>query len=143
MRLDTSNRRRGSTFLEFTLVGIPIMLLLMTTVELARGMWTYNTLSHALRDATRYVIVHGNNCASYPNRCTVQIQNIAQKLQFAGLGLDADSLRDIQFISSTRTVTCATLSACLSGCDVLAHIRSMFCVTLSEPGLRGDALARS
>jgi hypothetical protein len=91
-----------------------MMILLISTVELARGMWTYNTLAHALRDATRYVIVHGNNCANIPNRCAVRIQDIARKIQFAGLGLDPASLQNIEFRSSTRTVTCATLSACLT-----------------------------
>ena len=45
------NRERGTTLLEFTLVGIPLIFLLISTVEISRGMWQYHTLAHLPHNA--------------------------------------------------------------------------------------------
>jgi Flp pilus assembly protein TadG len=106
-RTGITGSRKGVEFIEFTFVAIPMMLLLVSTIELARGMWTYNTLAHAIRDATRYVIVHGNNCTAPPNYCAVRIQDIAQRIRVSGVGLDPDLLY-IQFIApGGRTIPTA------------------------------------
>src|SRR5215471_18790761 len=56
------NRQRGgSSLIEFTLVGIPIIFVLISTFEMSRGMWLYHTLAYAAREGTRYAIVHGVN----------------------------------------------------------------------------------
>jgi Flp pilus assembly protein TadG len=36
--------RRGSSILEFVLVGIPIIFVLISLFEISRGMWTYHTM---------------------------------------------------------------------------------------------------
>ena len=45
---------KGSTLLEFTLVGIPVIFVLISTIEMARGMWMYHTLCHAVKEAARF-----------------------------------------------------------------------------------------
>jgi Flp pilus assembly protein TadG len=108
-------REQGNTLLEFTLVGIPLIFLLISTVEVARGMWTYETLAHAVRQATRFTIVKGQNCATSPNSCSVTIARIAQEMQQAGIGLDSDSFTNVTFTAySGRTITHTTLRECLS-----------------------------
>ena len=108
-------REQGSTLLEFTLVGIPLIFLLISTVEVARGMWTYATLAHAVRQATRFTIVKGQNCATSPNSCGVTIARIAQEMQQAGVGLDTRSFNNVTFTAySGRTITHTTLQDCLS-----------------------------
>ena len=108
-------REQGSTLLEFTLVGIPLIFLLVSTVEVARGMWTYATLAHAVRQATRFTIVKGQNCATSPNSCAVTIARIAQEMQRAGIGLDPASFSNVTFTAySGRTITHTTLQECLS-----------------------------
>ncbi|MCC6863177.1 MAG: pilus assembly protein [Bryobacterales bacterium] len=88
-------RNTGSAIVEFTLVGIPLMFVLISTFEMARGMWLYHTLSYAVREATRFVIVHGQNCdpvQSAPNSCQVSVAQIAGVIRDAGVGLMPDQL---------------------------------------------------
>ena len=83
-----SNRERGgSTLIEFTLVGIPMIFVLISTFELARGMWTYHTVAYTVKEGTRYASVHGVNCSISPNNCTVTIANVATVMKSAGIGL--------------------------------------------------------
>ena len=63
MRGIRNHRRGGSSLIEFTLVGIPLIFVLLSTFEMARGMWLYHTLAYAARQGTRYAIVHGVNCS--------------------------------------------------------------------------------
>jgi Flp pilus assembly protein TadG len=108
-------RERGTSLLEFTLVGIPMVFLLISTVEIARGMWQYHTLAHAIRQATRFAVVKGQNCATLPNSCAVTIARVAQEIQNAGIGLDPSAFTNVTFTAvSGRTVTHTTLSDCLS-----------------------------
>jgi hypothetical protein len=100
--------------IEFTLVGIPVIFLLISVFELSRGMWIYLTVAHSIKEGARYAIVHGNNCTIAPNTCRVRIRDIATRIQQSAVGLVPSDFSNIQFISATRTVTCPTLQACLS-----------------------------
>ncbi len=104
---------RGNALIEFTLVGIPLVFVLISVFEIARGMWIYNTMAHAVREGNRYVIVHGNNCSLYPNSCWKTVRDAAIVIRDNGVGLIPTELQNIRFISLTRTVTCPTLDACL------------------------------
>ncbi len=105
--------RRGDVMIEFTLVGIPMIFILISVVEMARGMWVYHTLANAVKEGTRYSIVHGYNCWLSPNDCKVTVGNISQRVRESGVGLIPDEMQ-IEFKTEGDTVTCATLSACLS-----------------------------
>jgi len=105
--------RRGNAVIEFTLVGIPIIFVLISIFELARGIWIYHTLAHAIKEGTRYAVVHGNNCVAAPNTCAATIQMIAARIRDAGVGLEPGQLR-LTFISSTRTIAENTLTAYLA-----------------------------
>lgn len=87
-----TRRQRGQTgasLLEFTLVGIGMIFVLISFFEMARGMWTYQTLGYAVREGTRYAAMHGKNCAS-PNTCQVTVGQIVSVVKAAGPGLDPD-----------------------------------------------------
>jgi Flp pilus assembly protein TadG len=105
-------RQRGSAMIEFTLVGIPMIFVLISVFEMSRGMWNYHTLAYAVKEGTRYAIVHGSDCSSDPqNSCGVTVGQVAQRIQYAGIGLDPSQLQ-LTFTSSGNTITC-TLNACL------------------------------
>jgi len=99
--------------IEFTLVGIPVIFLLLSIFELSRGMWIYVTVAHSIKEAARYAIVHGNDCTIAPNNCRIQVRQIATRLNQSAVGLVPTDFTNIQLISATRTVTCPTLQACL------------------------------
>lgn len=105
-------RQRGSAMIEFTLVGIPMIFVLVSTFEISRAMWNYHTLAYAIREGTRYAVVHGSGCASDPlNTCQTTIGQVAQRIQYAGIGLDPSQLT-LTFTSSGHAIPC-TLNACL------------------------------
>jgi Flp pilus assembly protein TadG len=102
------HNRRGNTMLEFVLVGIPMIFIFISIVEIARGMWTYHTLAYAVREGVRYASVHGSGCAS-PNTCQVTIGNIANVIQSAGVGLDPNTV-SLTFTTAGGTATTDTMT---------------------------------
>jgi hypothetical protein len=81
-------RRRGATTIEFALVGIPIMFILISILEISRGMWMWETMAHAVRQGARFAAVHGDNCVTPPNICGRIMADIGNQIQKAGVGLD-------------------------------------------------------
>lgn len=110
-------RQRGSSLVEFTFVGIPVLFVLISTFEMARGMWIYATLAHAVRDGARYAIVHGNNCAVRPHQCVVTVGTVAGRIRDAGAGLEPEqvtvTLRSVSGGSVITTIGPASLSSLL------------------------------
>jgi Flp pilus assembly protein TadG len=104
---------RGSAIVEMTLVGIPMIFVLISVFEIARGMWAYDTLAYAVRETSRYAIVHGQNCSVSPNSCAITVANLASRLLNAGVGLPSDQL-NATFGSLSDNVTCNPVSSCLS-----------------------------
>ena len=82
--------RAGNATIEFTLVGIPLVFVLISTIEMARGMWIYHTLAYAVKEGTRYAVgaraeQFGTNRRTYQSVCNA----IAQ----AGTGLLPETSR--------------------------------------------------
>jgi hypothetical protein len=110
-------QQRGSTLVEFTLVGIPVIFLLISIVEISRGMWLYHTLAHAVKEGTRFAIVHGNNCTIHPNNCTVTIRDISERIRRNAVGFVPDEIDRVRFADvryhGRDEVTCEPLTECL------------------------------
>src|ERR1051325_8084823 len=117
-----NNRRTqasGNCLLEFTLVGIPLIFVLITTFEMSRGMWTYQTLAYAVKGGVRYAVVHGQNCSKSPNACTVTISQIASTIRSVGAGLPADSVT-LTFTDANSSATTCLLSDCIANYNLAA-----------------------
>lgn len=89
--MNPRTKRTGNAVIEFTLVGIPLIFVLLITFELARGMWLYATVAHAVRAGTRYAAVHGKDCATLP--CAATVGQVAGVIRDAGVGLDPADFR--------------------------------------------------
>jgi hypothetical protein len=96
-----SRRRGGQTMLEFTLVGIPIIFVLISIFEISRGMWIYETMAYSVKQGVRYATSHGFNCTKNGNTCTVKmgpaaadcnalnaLETVATVIRCAAAGLD-------------------------------------------------------
>ncbi len=115
-RKDT--RRRGQSLLEFTLVGIPMIFVLISIFEIARGMWIYNTAAYAVKEGTRLAIVKGDGyfTALTDQNNVVTVRRIVQEIKYAGVGLDItdpDSEIRLTWIGG-GLLTCKPISACLA-----------------------------
>ena len=85
----TRRAERGATTIEMTLVGIPLIFMLISTFEISRGMWMYNTAATAVREGLRFASVHGSNCVNdppaVPNQCDVTANDVVKVIR-AGAG---------------------------------------------------------
>src|SRR5579871_6311110 len=107
------SHRRGQALVEFSLAAIPIIFLMISVEEMARGMWIYVTLAHAIKEGTRYGVVHGADCAQANSSCPVTVGQVASQIVHAGVGLDPAQFNVVlQTSSSSRT--CAPLNTCLN-----------------------------
>ncbi len=100
--------------MEFVLGGIPIIFMIISIIEVSRGMWTSNTLSFAVTEASRMAIVHGQNCSTSPNSCSITVGNIAQRIADSSQGLLANQMT-VTLLSTGDgvSITCNPLSSCL------------------------------
>ena len=55
-----TGRERGSTLIEFALVGLLFLILLLSFVEFGRMLLVYNSVANAARAGVRYAIVNGD-----------------------------------------------------------------------------------
>jgi len=106
-------RSRGACGLEFTLIGVPLIFILIGTFEMCRGMWQYHTLAYAVKEGSRYAVVHGQGCTIPPNTCSATISQIAQVIQTAGVGLPPDSLT-LTFTPSHGVAVTCSLPSCVA-----------------------------
>lgn len=107
-------RRRGSSILEFTLVGIPSLFLLISIFEISRGMWAYHTLAKAVNAGARYASLHGSGCSSSGYHCGIAVQDVAGKIAESAPGIPASTLVVTLTSAASGTVTCNPLSTCLA-----------------------------
>lgn len=105
-RLNTA----GNSLVEFTLVGIPLIFILIGTFEMARGMWLYTTVAHAVREGARYAAVHGKDCSTPPNQCAVTVADVAAVIRDAGVGLQPADFYVALIATSPRTIPTVTLT---------------------------------
>ena len=111
-------RERGSTLLEFVLVGIPAVFILISTVEMSRGMWNYHTLSRAVNEGSRLASIRGAGCTTAGNACSITVGTVATTIATAAIGLPAANFNVTLVTDSGATTACNPLSSCLSSATV-------------------------
>lgn len=106
--------QRGATTVEMTLVGIPIIFMLISIFEISRGMWVYHTLSYAVKEGVRFATVHGKNCGTVGaivNTCTKTMADVAAVIQAAGVGLDPSTTM-LTFTAGGAASAPCSMNAC-------------------------------
>lgn len=118
--------QRGNSLVEFTLVGIPLIFVLISIFEIARGMWIYHTLAYAVSEGTRYASVHGIDCTSaYGNACTKTIADISAQIKYVGVGLMPGQLT-LTFTDNSGTTTTCLLQDCLTNATTWPPVNSNY-----------------
>jgi Flp pilus assembly protein TadG len=112
--------RRGNTVIEFTLVGIPIIFVLISVFEISRGMWHYHTLAYASREVARALIVRGINSGTTPNCCRATVDELSRKFADSAVGLVADPAHTasltFRVLDGTADMTAPKVCAPLTSC---------------------------
>jgi Flp pilus assembly protein TadG len=108
------NNRRGNATLEFTLVGLPLIFVLVSVASMAFGMYTMHTMQEAVEQGARYVITHGSTCSFGNNSCAITVGKIADRIASAAPGVINSSL-NVTLIPNSGTAnqtTCYPVTAC-------------------------------
>ncbi|SRR5579883_3587 len=107
-------RQGGNSIIEFTLVGIPLIFVLISIFEIARGMWIYHTLAYSVTEGTRFASFHGIDCTpAAGNSCTKTIADIAAVIKYTAAGLAPDQLT-LTFTTNSGASTTCTLQNCIT-----------------------------
>jgi hypothetical protein len=85
---------------------------IISTVELSRGMWIYETLAHAVEATTRDMAVKGTYCSTYVAGCSQTIGSYSHLFNRWAIGLDPGQLAVTFTSDSGAAVTCNPLSSC-------------------------------
>ncbi|MGQ9457375.1 MAG: TadE/TadG family type IV pilus assembly protein [Anaerolineae bacterium] len=125
-----AGRTRGQSAVEFALAFPVVVLLILGLVDLGRLMWAYQSLAHAVREGTRYAIVHGS--ASPQPADEVAIRNVVVQ---AAATLNPDQI--------TVLVSWDPDNAPGSRVTVEAHYTFHPATTLFAQGLALDISSRS
>lgn len=112
MNTPVVNRRRGSLTIEMSLVFIPFFFMLLACMEVTRAMWTYHTLTSAVKKAARVAAVRGAQCAEASAACPASVATVAQVLRDWGIGLDPNQVR-VTLSTASQSRQCASLTQCL------------------------------
>ena len=98
--------RRGTALIEFTFVGVPMILLTISVVSIALEMWQYSSLSYATETTARYVTMHGRSCVTNGNTCGVTVGGVTTYFANQALGLSASQVT-LSLTDSSGTTTCS------------------------------------
>ena len=141
--------RAGNALIEFTLVAIPLIFVIISIVEICRGMWDYHSLAQAVKVASRTAATRGAGCAG--KGCAMTVGQIASKISAYAVGMPASSL-NVTLTSNAGNVTCNPLSSCAgsgtvwppaggntAGSDIIitASYRFTSAVAMFVPGKHG------
>ena len=108
-------QQRGSSMVEFTLAGVAAIFILISTFQLAIGMWNYHTLAYAAHEASRYAAVHGYGCTEPGNTCSIYVSDIAHKFKTSAIGVPDSQVIVTLTTDSGAATSCNPLNTCYSG----------------------------
>jgi Flp pilus assembly protein TadG len=112
MILTGLKKQRGNAMVEFALSGVPLIFVVISSVQMAIGMWHYHTLQFAVKEAGAYLAVHGSS-TGYCQSNACEIENVAAVLSNRAIGLPAISVY-VTFtpVSSADHVTTGLAHSC-------------------------------
>lgn len=108
------SHRRGGTIIEFLFVGIPMLFVTISAVELSIGMWQYATLAYAIHGGSRSAVSKGKNCTTGTNSCGTTVGAITTLILNNAIGIPAASLNVTLTTASGAVTTCNPISNCTS-----------------------------
>lgn len=101
-------QRRGQALVEFALI-VPLLLAMMVgAIDLARVIWSLDSLSNAAREAARYAIVHGGSVGITSGATPATIKSVATRTAVGAAG----SLTVFLCYGATGPTTAVTPDSC-------------------------------
>lgn len=108
------NRKKGASFLEFALAGIPALFAFISIFEIGLGMWNYHTLARSVNQAARLASLRGADCSSNGNSCGLTVGTLTTLIGSRAIGIPQSKLMVTLVTDSGQTTTCNPVSSCTS-----------------------------
>lgn len=107
---------QGATLVEFALCAMVLFAMLFGSLQISLALFSYNFVSEAAREATRYAIVRGSQCTGMPdcNATSAQIQAYVQTLNYPGINV-SNLTATATWLSATGGPPNTTWVACTAG----------------------------
>jgi hypothetical protein len=105
--------QRGVALIEFTMVGIPVIFLTTSIIDMSLESWNFHSMVYAIEVADRYACAHGRTCSKGGNTCTIRVQDVASLISRQAPGLDPSSMNVTLTTHSTST-NCFPLNTCFT-----------------------------
>jgi len=106
------SQRSGSTLIEFTLVGIPLIFMMMSILMTAIGMWQFESLAYGAQSTARFIAMHGRTCTQDGNSCIVTVSDVAAYFSGQTIALDP-AKANITLKSASTTTSCRPIASCI------------------------------
>ena len=106
---------QGSAMLEFALSAILLLTVIFGVMAISVALYSYNVVSEAAREGTRYAIVRGKKCNSFASACPAKVdgsdvQAYIRSLSFPGI--TPANLTAASVYSSVDGTACTPSAAC-------------------------------
>jgi len=109
----TLRAEAGTSIVEFAMASTILFALVFGLLAICLALYSYNVVSEAAREATRYAIVRGSACNSFPN-CNIDqagLQTYVQRIGFPGISPSSLTVA-ASATSATGTICTPTLKPC-------------------------------
>jgi Flp pilus assembly protein TadG len=104
----------GSAIVEFAMAAILLLTVVFGVIAICFALYTYNVVSEAAREGTRYAIVRGSSCNSFASACPASQTDIQDYVQYLGFpGIDPNSMTvTANWSPTTAGLTCTPSATC-------------------------------
>ena len=102
----------GNVGLEFAMVGIPVLFVLISVINISYTMMTMHTMQEAVEQTGRFVIGRGAGCAANSNTCTTTVGTISDAMRLFNAGVSPSDAQLTLTSASGATVSCNPLISC-------------------------------
>ncbi|HEU0119449.1 MAG TPA: TadE family protein [Bryobacteraceae bacterium] len=106
-----SRTQRGNATVEFALVFLPLTLLMLGVVEVARIGWLHQTLTMSVKTLARQAIVRGEKCMESSPGCTKTIANWVQSISSSAIGMESGKM-SLTFTTQGTSKSCVPVTSC-------------------------------
>jgi Flp pilus assembly protein TadG len=113
MRRRTKTARNGNSLIEFTLLGIPLLFMTLSIVEISIDMWEFHNLAFVTEATCRYTTMHGATCSQNGNSCTITVGSVATFFQNEAMALSPSAVV-VNLTDGSGTTTCNPVNSCTS-----------------------------
>lgn len=118
--------KKGSSLLEFVLVGVPSLFLTISVFEVSMSMWQYHSLAEAAAVGARYAVNHGSDCSQNGNSCTTTARQVASVIENAAVGFDPTKVNVTFTPESGSAIGPYLLNDCVAGDAQAANCANNF-----------------